>query len=134
MDQVPSRQLDDWSAAERQPVRQLQRIAIQWPCSGTNYTIEVRAAAERPATAIGGAQLAARIVRNQRQAVEMEGMINEREKLEYTGEFVLKLPTGEIVNVQVKDIFGHSFPMPPQDYWKRNINPPIEELPVKFSC
>jgi len=58
-------------------------------------------------------------------------MCNTPKKLEYIGEFIMKSPTGGIINVQVRDACGHSFPMNPQDYRMRNIKPTIEKLPVR---
>ena len=51
-------------------------------------------------------------------------------KSNYTGIYVTKLPSGEILTVQVKDIFNHQHPLQPNDYRRRGIEPPIESLPV----
>ena len=47
----------------------------------------------------------------------------------YTGLYVQRLSNGEIASVQVDDPFGTSLPLEPQIYIKRQIKPPIEQLP-----
>ena len=47
----------------------------------------------------------------------------------YKGLYVLKLSTGEIHGVQVEDPNGISQALDPDEYRRRNISPPIEELP-----
>jgi len=46
------------------------------------------------------------------------------------GIYVTKTPSGAILTVQVKDVFDHNYPLPPEEYRRRRIEPPIESLPV----
>ena len=51
-------------------------------------------------------------------------------KTEHTGICVVKV-SGKILSVRVKDFFGkHIIEIPPEVYRQRNIQPPIETLPV----
>lgn len=49
---------------------------------------------------------------------------------QYTGVCVVKSGSGKILAVQVRDPFGNSIPIPPEDYVARRIKPPLESLPV----
>jgi hypothetical protein len=47
----------------------------------------------------------------------------------YTGLYIQKLTSGEIVSVQVRDTAGIDLPLSPEDYRARGIQPEIERLP-----
>ena len=47
----------------------------------------------------------------------------------YTGLYVQKLASGEIVSVQVRDAEGIDLPLSPEDYRARGILPEIDHLP-----
>ncbi|MBM3859200.1 MAG: hypothetical protein FJ395_06070 [Verrucomicrobia bacterium] len=47
----------------------------------------------------------------------------------YTGICIVKMPSGEAVQVQMKTPTGHKNQISVSDYKRRGIKPPIEELP-----
>ena len=47
----------------------------------------------------------------------------------YTGKCVVRISTGQIIDVHVVDSTGIGMTLSPQEYEARQVKPPLEELP-----